>query len=61
MKRDKIQYSWQKVVLREGLSGFKTNTNIPKSELQTGDSITLDCWAKGELSADQYVTECDTL
>lgn len=46
MKRNTMKYSWWKMVLRGGLNRFKTNTNIPKSELQTGGNMKLDCWAK---------------
>lgn len=56
-----MKYSRQKVVLRGGLNRFKTNTNIPKLELQTGGNMKLNCWAKAELSAGQYVIEHDTL
>lgn len=60
MKRDKMKYSWQKVVLRGGLNRFKTSTNILKLEVQTGGNIKRNCWAKAELSAGQYVTEHNT-
>lgn len=55
-----MKYSWQKAVLRGGLNRFKTSTNIPKSEVQTGGNIKCNCWAKAELSAGQYVIEHNT-